>query len=69
VNKKDIKELNKHFNLEVTKEYKDGSAQLTIEHDDYFKDFIKKIYGRYSKKNVKKFVISGIEQAIKKEDN
>jgi len=63
--KKKAIDLSKHCNIEVTKEYEDGGAQLSIEYDNYFKDFIRRIYGRYTKKNVRKFIMDGITDAMK----
>ena len=62
---KKAEELSKHCNIEVTKEYEDGGAQITVEYDNYFKDFIRRIYGRYTKKNVRKFIMDGITDAMK----
>jgi hypothetical protein len=69
--KNKLMKITDHFTAEITKEYKNGDAKLTITYDDYFKEFIKKLYGKkkYSKKMVEKFVIDALNEGVKNERN
>ena len=64
--KKRVSELDKHFTAEITREYKDGSARLTITYDKVFTEFVKEFYGKKkcTKKMVEKFVIDGLEKGM-----
>jgi len=66
-----VEALSDHFTAEITKEYKNGEAQLTVTYDDYFKEFIKKFYGKKvcTKKMVEKFVRDGIDYGIRRYEN
>ena len=69
--KLEVETLNDHFTAEITKEYKNGDAQLTISYDDYFKEFIKKFYEKKvcTKKMIEKFVREGIDEALERYKN
>jgi len=64
-------DLNDHFTAEFTKEYKDGSARLTVTYDDVMKKVVRTIYKkkRCTKKLMKQFVLEGIDAGIKKEQS
>ena len=59
-------EIDPHFKAEITKEYKDGSAQLTITYDDHFKKAICKTMGwkQATKNRIEKLILKAIDEMM-----
>lgn len=58
-----------HVRFTKIKERKDGSANVTVEYDDTFKNLVKKLYGfkRLTAKRLEKVIIDALKAGIKEE--